>query len=348
MLGPAEVCRPTVKLNINNNVFTSYNAFMEFYLGTWQVAQSDGFWTSQDLAESENVISTAVKNGICSFDTAQSYGKGQAEQTLAKVLRRFLGVSCRPCTLDFLNSCALEFLNSCRIDTKIMPSSKNVEDVLRPSIERLKPFPIDCLYLHWPRSGFDNLGYVAEMLKLKDKGLVGKVGVCNLPLEMLQAFIKQGLQVDRIQIPISLLWTRDLDSTLQFCRENRISVSSYSPTGMGLLSGKYRKPEDLHDARANLFCFQGNCQKQFLDLLGILSEIAEKHGVSCSKVALSWVVSKDPDIIVIGARTKTQLVENLSGNVSLSDAELSDLNLAAQKLDKASQEVCTNIFSYEW
>ena len=154
--------------------------------------------------------------------------------------------------------------------------------------------------------------------------------------------------MDRIQIPISLLWTRDLDSTLQFCRENRISVSSYSPTGMGLLSGKYRKPEDLYDARTNLFCFNEKCYKQYLELLDLTTEIAEKHGVSCSKVALSWVVSKDPDIIVIGARNKAQLTENLSENINLSASELSDLNLAAQKLDKASQEVCTNIFSYEW
>ena len=45
---------------------------METYLGTWQVAPSDGFWTDQNLADSEKVLSSAVRNGIAGFDTAQS------------------------------------------------------------------------------------------------------------------------------------------------------------------------------------------------------------------------------------------------------------------------------------
>ena len=325
---------------------------MKFYLGTWQVAPSDGFWTGQDLAESENVISTAVKNGIFGFDTAQSYGKGQAEQTLSKVLRRFCTGSTvtkgSTTTKGSTATTASKTLQSFRIDTKIMPSSKDVESVLKSSIDRLKPFAIDCLYLHWPKTGFDNENYIRQMLELKAKGLIRKVGVCNIPLEMLRDFEDKGILIDRIQSPISLLWTRDLDNMLRFCRENKIEVSAYSPTGMGLLSGKYHSKEDLGDARANIFCFNEKCYKPYLDLLDLISEIDERHETSNTKVALSWVISKNPDIIVIGARNKTQLTENLSENIKLSASELSDLNRAAQKLDKASQDICTNIFSYEW
>ena len=60
---------------------------MQTYLGTWQIAPSDGFWTGQDISESEAVVSAAVRAGICGFDTARSYGKGKAEQTLSKILR---------------------------------------------------------------------------------------------------------------------------------------------------------------------------------------------------------------------------------------------------------------------
>ncbi len=312
---------------------------MQLYLGTWQVAPSDGFWTDQDTSESESVISTAVRLGIHGFDTAQSYGKGRSEQTLAKVLRRFLDVSC-----------ALAPLRPChpKIDTKIMPSTKEPSALLRTSLDRLKPFSVDCLYLHWPRTGFDNAAFIAEMLKLKEQNLASKVGVCNIPLEMLKTFVKAGLAVDRIQIPISLLWTRDLAETMQFCKESNIEVAAYSPTGMGLLSGKYRSPEDLHDARANLFCFNENCRKPYHTMLDLLSETAKNHKTSNTKIALSWVASKNPDIMVIGARNKAQLKENLSEAVTLSDSELSDLNQAAEELDKASQAVCENIFSYNW
>ncbi|MBQ7509157.1 MAG: aldo/keto reductase, partial [Spirochaetales bacterium] len=79
---------------------------MQTYLGTWQIAPSDGFWTGQDISESEAVVSAAVRAGIRGFDTARSYGKGKAEQTLSKILRRFPDIPFR-------------------VDTKIMPSAKD-------------------------------------------------------------------------------------------------------------------------------------------------------------------------------------------------------------------------------
>ena len=167
---------------------------MKTYLGTWQIAPSDGFWTDQDLSESEVVLSAAVKAGIRCFDTAQSYGKGRSEQTLAKILRRHPDIRFT-------------------IDTKIMPSTKSPEDNLRISLDRLKPFSVDCLYLHWPRSGFDNLAYLKEMEKLRGCGIIRKLGICNLPLQELERFIRVGLKIDRIQRPVSLLWSRDIEET---------------------------------------------------------------------------------------------------------------------------------------
>ncbi len=302
---------------------------MRTYLGTWQTAPSDGFWTDQSLRDSENVISRAVRLGIRCFDTAQSYGKGRSEQTLAKILRRFPDLSFT-------------------VDTKIMPSSKSPEELLRISLERLKPLTVDCLYLHWPRSGFDNRNYLREMDKLKDKGLIGKIGACNLPLKDLRQFVRSGLKIDRIQRPVSLLWTRELDETLAFCRENNTELAAYSPTGMGLLNGKYRNKEDLHDARSSLFCFNEKCLKAYHDLLDLVTRTAENNGLSNTDVARIWTENTNSDIIIIGARNTDQLDQNLKQNLKLSSSELADLSAAARELDRSSTGVCENIFSYNW
>ena len=302
---------------------------MRTYLGTWQTAPSDGFWTDQSLSESENVISQAVRLGMRCFDTAQSYGKGRAEQTLAKILRRFPDIRFT-------------------VDTKIMPSTKDPEEVLGISLSRLKPFSVDCLYLHWPRSGFDNLSYLRKMEQLKEKGLVNKLGVCNLPLKNLELLVREGLKIDRIQRPVSLLWTRELCQTIDFCKENGIEIAAYSPTGMGLLSGKYRNKEDLHDARSTLFCFNEKCLAAYHTLLDLITEIAKNNGLSNTDVARIWTESSNIDIIILGARTSEQLTQNLRQNLKLSASELSDLSSAAEALDKASRTVCENIFSYNW
>lgn len=337
---------------------------MEFYLGTWQVAPSDGFWAGQDISQSEKVISCAIKLGVRGFDTAQSYGKGQAEQTLAKVLRRVTGLTglTKPTSSTSLSSSTnltsptsltsstslTSLTKTLQIDTKIMPSTKSVSEILRISQNRLSPFPIDCLYLHWPRSGFDNTAFIREMAALKEEGQINKVGVCNMPFEELRKIVKDGIVPDRIQIPISLLWTRDLAETLAFCKEKKIQIAAYSPTGMGLLSGKYRNSSDLKDARSNLFCFSEQCRRQYLELLDVIEEVARRHNGSCTKVALSWTCAKKPDIILLGARTEVQLKENLSDPIELGPSEMSELDNAARRLDEASAGVCDNIFSYRW
>ena len=117
---------------------------------------------------------------------------------------------------------------------------------------------------------------------------------------------------------------------------------------MGLLSGKYRKPDDLSDARKNLFCFREPCQKAFLALLDLIREIAGNNSTECTDVALSWVKAKNPDIVILGARNVTQMKHNLENSLVLSSSELSDLDTAAAALDKASWDVCENIFSYDW
>lgn len=304
---------------------------MKTYLGTWQVAPSDGFWTTQSIAESEAVLSSAVKNGVLCFDTAQSYGKGRAEQTLAKILRRFPDKA-----------------SSFVIDTKIMPSTKEPEEVLSVSLDRLKPFSVDCLYLHWPRSDFDILGYLRKMEKLKESGKVRKLGVCNLPLSMLESLTKDGLKLDRLQRPVSLLWTRELEETKAFCRESGMEIAAYSPTGMGLLSGKYRTSSDLEDARKDLFCFNEKCIGAYHALLDLIAQTAKNNGLSCIDVARKWTESTDLDIIILGARNTQQLEDNLKNGFNLSESELSDLSAAASELDKASAGVCENIFSYNW
>ena len=302
---------------------------MRTYLGTWQVSPTDGFWTDQDPSSAEAVLASAVRLGITGFDTAQSYGKGRAEQVLGKILRRFPD-------------------RSFSVDTKIMPTTRNLNDVLKTSLHNLSGIDIDTLYLHWPSGNFDNAALIREISALKDRGLCRKTGVCNLPLAMLKEFVSSGIVIDRLQRPVSLLWTMELSETIAFCREHGIELAAYSPTGMGLLSGKYRNPSDLNDARASLFCFRPGCVGAFHDLLDVIGQTASRHGSTCSAVALAWVRHVEPDILILGARNTEQLKENLGCGPVLSEQEISDLEQAASCLEAAARGVCENIFSYNW
>ncbi len=299
----------------------------EIILGTWQTVPSDGFWKDQDPALSEKLLSLAIRQGFKNFDTAQGYGKGRAEQLLGKVLARFPNKS---------------FI----VDSKIMPSSKDPLELVSQSLSRLRIKSLNRLYLHWPKTGFEVVDFVKKMAFLKDSGLVNKVGICNTPLEYLKSL---NIDIDCLQIPVSLLWTRDLKNTLDYCKSRNVEVVAYSPLGMGLLSGKYTSKEDLKDARSSLFCFKKSCYQEFLNLLDTLKEIANAKAVSPATVALAWVASSGVDHIILGVRSEKQLLDNvLALKLHLESGEIEALNKAASRLDKESRKVCNNIFSYNW
>ncbi len=296
-------------------------------LGTWQTVPSDGFWTDQEASKSEKLLSFAIHQGFTSFDTAQGYGKGRAEQLLGKVLSHFPS-------------------KTFEVDSKIMPSSKEPLELVNQSLSRLRLKSLNRLYLHWPKTGFDVNSFIGKMRDLKDLGLVKKIGISNTPLEYLKNL---DTDIDCLQIPVSLLWTRDLEETLSYCKEHSIEVISYNALGMGLLSGKYTASSDLTDARASLFCFKEPCYKPFLNLLAVLKEIADARNVSSATVALAWVVSTNVDYILMGVRSQEQLLDNLESlKFTLNCVELEALNKAAYNLDQESRKVCNNLFSYNW
>lgn len=297
---------------------------METVLGTWQAAPSDGFWTKQDTLSSERTIACAVRHGITTFDCAQSYGNGRAEQILSKVLSRYPN-------------------RSFFIDTKIMPSSRPVRELVEKSLVRLKRSSLNRLYLHWPSSLFDWEDMLTQMNSLKSEGLIARVGVCNLSLAQLKDLCS-GIHIDTFQRPFSLLWSREYEETRTFCSEHGIELAVYSPLGAGLLSGKYRTPADFEDStdrRRDFFCFDPSCIDFFHALL-------DTPGFSGDN-ALRWTASRKPDLLLLGCRTQDQVEENLRALETPIDPDLSArLTRAADTLAEKAALICDNMFSYNW
>lgn len=291
---------------------------MEIILGTWQMCPSDGFWQDQNTDDSEKTLRCALKHNIRVFDTAQSYGKGHAEQMLGKVASG----------KDVL------------FDTKIMPTTKNIEDVVNLSLKRLKCSFLNRIYIHWPSSRIDWKANLKSLMNLKEKGLIRKVGVCNLTFDQLKNLYSE-IQIDCFQRPVSLLWSREYDNVRAFCSSHNIELAAYSPMGMGLLSGKYLSASDLPktDPRSSLFCFQGACGGVFKDLLSVCN----------AEDALLWVKAKNPDILILGARNPSQLEQNLQILEKNIDQErFNALTSLSNRLASASESICDNIFSYRW
>lgn len=124
----------------------------------------------------------------------------------------------------------------------------------------------------------------------------------------------------------------------QVCDSLGIRIISYSPLGLGMLTGKYSASNLPSGPRGLLF-------RQILPgldpLLNSLKGIATRRGKSMSQVAINWCICKGT-IPIPGVKTVEQAEENLGAlGWRLRPDEISDLEFAAKS---SSSRMIQNIF----
>jgi aryl-alcohol dehydrogenase-like predicted oxidoreductase len=99
-----------------------------------------------------------------------------------------------------------------------------------------------------------------------------------------------------------------------------VGILVWSPLAGGLLSGKYRRDQEMPEGSRHLTDWNEppvHDEDQLYDIVDVVVEIAEARGVSPAQVSLAWTLGR-PGIstVVVGARTEDQLADNL-GSVDL-------------------------------
>jgi aryl-alcohol dehydrogenase-like predicted oxidoreductase len=117
-----------------------------------------------------------------------------------------------------------------------------------------------------------------------------------------------------------------------------VGILVWSPLAGGLLSGKYRRGVEAPAGSRHLGEWSEppvHDEDKLYDTIEALVEIADGHSVSAAQVALAWALGR-PAVtsLVVGARTETQLADNLkSASLILSTDERAKLDaVSAQPL----------------
>jgi len=133
------------------------------------------FLTSRD--ETISLIRRAHKFGIRNFDTAPSYGGGEAERRLGDALS---SLECSDCIVSTKVGILSDGTTRKRRDFSASGVCSSVENSLR----RLRRSCIDVLYLHGPAPQELDDELLASLLALKEGGQVGTLGVCGIGSEL--------------------------------------------------------------------------------------------------------------------------------------------------------------------
>jgi aryl-alcohol dehydrogenase-like predicted oxidoreductase len=294
-------------------------------------AISYGNWITHGNQVEEDAAAACVRAaldaGITTFDTADVYANGAAEEVLGRALH---GV----------RRDSIEIFTKVYWPTGPNPnnrglSRKHIIESAESSLRRLGTDHVDLLQAH----RYDNETPLEETLRAFDDlvraGKVHYIGVSEWTADQIADAVRIADQMglDRIvsnQPQYSLLWRVIEPEVVPLCEREGISQIVWSPVAQGVLTGKYPPGAALPEGSRAL-SGDANFMSRLLrdEVLGPVAEFAalvKESGLTPATVAIAWVL-RNPNVAsaIIGASRPEQVVEN----VKALDIELDDDLVAA-------------------
>jgi len=286
-------------------------------LGSW-VFGGD-VWGEVDDEVSIRVMEDALEKGVNLIDTAPVYGYGRAEE----VIGRFL--TGKKDKMMIATKCGLEGKG---MALRPNLSAKFIREEIENSLRRLNVETIDLYQCHWPDPNTPLQETFEELKKLVGEGKIRHIGVCNFGKAELSSACSMAPIISN-QVQYSVL-NREIEKELiPFCEEKNISILSYGALGGGILSGKYKKAPAFSKGDVKSFFYKyykgpGWDKAQKIGL--VLHEIAVRHEVPASQVAINWVLRcRQTASCIVGCRTEQQFRQNITA---------SDWQLSAEEIAK--------------
>ena len=284
-------------------------------------------WGKVQQQELIEAIHTALDSGVNMFDTADTYGLGQSERTLAEGLG------------SHRKEVVIETKFGVRVEngrTFYDNSPAYIESALDGSLKRLNTDYIDVYIVHY-RDGFTPIGEVAEKLcELRDKGKIRYFGLSNLgqaDIEELEPY--KGLFVC-CQDEFSLACRKNEADLKQLQAKLNLTPMTWGSLGQGILTGKYDRNSVFGNndrRRLDIYVnFHGEKLEQNLKIVDVLREIAANRNKSLAACAIRFILDYLPESIALaGIKRKEQLLSNIEAmGWHLSPEEITALNEASK------------------
>src|SRR3989442_11552061 len=212
-------------------------------IGCWEIGGGYGKVEEEEFMQA---VHRALDLGINCFDTAEAYGFGASERSLAKALgaRRKEATVVTKFGVGYKE--APNFRDSSR--QRVMAS-------IEKSLQNNNTDYVDVYMVHWPDV---NTPFEETMRALDDlvqQGKVRAVGISNFRLSQIETSMRTR-QVDVAQYCWNLFDRRMQKEIYPYCRDQNVGVMAYGSLAYGLLTGTFTEDMDFgtDDWRARRGC----------------------------------------------------------------------------------------------
>lgn len=292
----------------------------EIAYGNWI---THGSQVEEDTAVS--CVHAALDAGITTFDTADVYAAGRAEEVLGRAL-------------------AGQRRDGLEIFTKVYwptgpggndrgLSRKHIVRSVENSLRRLQTDYVDLYQAH----RYDAQTPLEETLRAFDDlvraGKILYVGVSEWTAEQIRAavHIADDLGLDRLvsnQPQYSALYRVIEAEVVPTCRELGIGQVVFSPIAQGVLTGKYRPGQPppagsrATDEKSGATFIKRLTRPEILAAVQGLTPIASDLGLSMAQLAVAWVLQNDNvSCAIVGASRPEQVRDNVGASGVVLDAD---------------------------
>lgn len=284
-------------------------------LGSWVT-----FGNQVDRTAARAMLTHAYEAGVNFFDSAESYGRGAAEEILGETLRQ----------LDWPRDtyCVSSKVYFGRVSdpapTQRGLSRKHIVEACHQALTRLKVDYLDLYFCHRPDAETPVEETVRSMDELVRQGKVLYWGTSEWPPEIIDEAFRVArehhLAPPTMEQPEYNLFTRDRVEReyAPLYAEHGLGTTIWSPLKSGLLTGKYNNGIPA-DSRLNLASFNwlkesvlGPDADARIAAVRAVSAIAERFDTGMAQLAIAWCL-KNPNVstVILGASRLEQLQENL-------------------------------------
>lgn len=169
-------------------------------------------------------------------------------------------------------------------------------DAMRHSMDRslkaLRSDYVDLFMIHWPTTDWDLSRTIETLVSFKEQGLARNIGVANFPLPLLRKVVEElGTPLSAIQVEYHVLLGQN--ALLDYARQHDLALTAYTPLARNKVSD-----------------------------IPHIQQIAAKHGVLPTQVALKWLLDQPNVAAIPKASSQANQLANLAAlEVNLDDED---------------------------
>lgn len=300
------------------------------------------FGEQNNQAEAFAQLDYALERGVYFWDTAEMYPvppKAETQGATETIIGNYFKQNGGRDKVFLASKIAGPAQGGSHIrDGQTRFNKAEIQAALDGNLQRLQTDYIDLYQLHWPQrptNFFGKLGYSNQdadnthditpleetLAALSDEvqaGRIRHIGLSNETpwgtLKFLHLAEKLGLEkVVSVQNPYNLLNRSYEVGMAEIAQYEGVGLLAYSPLAFGYLTGKFRHGARPANARVTLFSrFSRYSNPQSEWATEQYAQLAEKHGLSLTQLALAFIKQQFfVSSTIIGATNLEQLKENI-------------------------------------